>query len=70
MNLGTWKMWQWARNNFPIKFFIDALTEAKYGDFPPGSWNFWHIKLETSPIPRFPKNQLLVDGIKLNFPCS
>jgi hypothetical protein len=70
MNLGTWEMWQWARNKFPVKFFIDTLTEAKYGDFSSGSWHYWHIKLEISPIPRLPKNQFLGDGVMLNFPGS
>ena len=62
MNLGTWEMWQWARNNFTVKFFIDTLTHAKYGDFSPGSWHYWHIKLVISPIPRLPKNQFLAHG--------
>ena len=37
MNIGTWEMWQWARTTFPVKFFIDALTQARYDDFSPGS---------------------------------
>ena len=67
MNLGTWEMWQWARTTFPVKFFVDALTHVKYGDFSPGSWHYWHIKLGIPPIPCLPKNQFLADGIKLNF---
>lgn len=70
MNPGTWEMLQWARNKFPVKFFVDALTHAKYGDFSPRSWHYWHIKLGISPIHCLPKNQFLTDGIKLNFPGS
>ena len=70
MNLVTWEMWQWARNIFSVKFFIDALTQTKYGDFSSGSRHYWHIRLGISPIPSLPKNQFLGDGVKLNFPGS
>ena len=63
MSLGAWEVWQWARNLFSVKFFIEALTEAKYGDFSSGSWHYWHIRLRISPVPRCPKIHFLGDGV-------
>ena len=70
MNLGTWEMWQWTRNNFPVIFSIDGLTQARYGDFSPGFWHYWHISLGDSPIPPLPTNQFFDDRVKLNFSGS
>ena len=70
MNLGTWGMWQWARKQFSKESFVHCLEDACYGNFSKGSWHYWHIRLEISPIPCLRKNQFLRDYVKLNFPCA
>jgi hypothetical protein len=41
---------------------------ARYGDFPKGSWHYWHIRLSISPILPDPKNKFLAKNEEVRFP--
>lgn len=45
MNMGTWEMWLWAKQEYTSADFNKALDTARKGDFSLKSWHYWHLIL-------------------------